>query len=150
MKPLVKKILEAGLVNKHVAKMMERWGSLEPDSVDLVGQMKVTEETLQEFAGDIEELVESGLEDGKKETRLEVTVTKPPAELFCPSSGTFSAAEDVMGKYVVSPKVVLHPGDHIWPDGTPSTDPPWTVLEVEPLHQGDKLVAYQVTVEKPE
>ena len=148
MKPLVKKILESGLVDKHVAKMMERWCLLDEGAEELVGKSTITKETLQEFVDDIEDLLEKDSE--MRETRLEVQVSKPPVDLYCPTTGVFSAVEDMMGKYVVSPKVRLDRGSRIWPDGVPSEKPHWTALEVEPLYQGDVLVAYQVTVDKPE
>ena len=156
MKPLVKKILEAGLVDKHAARMFEQWGQLEPGAADLVGQKKVTEKTLEDFAEDIEALLED--EHEVKETRLDVQV-RPPVDLFCPASGIFSAVEDEMGRYIISTKVLLNRGDQIFHslDGLHYLDhqrrkdlPCWTVLEVESLFQGDKLVAYQVTVDKPE
>jgi len=148
MKPLVRKILEAGIIDKHVTLMFERWGQLDKGSEDLIGKKNVSHQTMAEFADEIETLLETDLE--MKETRLEVPVTKPPIELFCPTTLHFSAVEDVMGKYIVSPKVILHRGSRVWPDDATMGGSHWTVLEVEPLYQGDDLIAYQVTVEKPE
>jgi hypothetical protein len=146
--PLVKKILEAGIIDKHITLMFERWGQLERGSEDLIGKKKISQQTMTEFVDEIETLLETNFE--MKETRLEVEVKKPPVDLFCPTTGRFSAVEDVMGKYIVSPKVLLHRGSRIWPNDAPIESSHWVVLEVEPLYQGDVLVSYQVTIEKPE
>lgn len=37
MKELTKKVLESGLIDKHLAVLMERWGFLEPGASDSVG-----------------------------------------------------------------------------------------------------------------
>lgn len=142
MKPLVKKILEAGLVDKHTARMLERWGQLEDGAEDLVGQRRIaSQKTLEEFVEDLEGLLET--EGDVKETRLEIQVRRPPAELYNRRLGTFAAVQDEMGRYIVSPVNKLYRGDAISDDAGNME-----VLEVEPLYHGEKLVAYQVTVHR--
>ena len=145
MKPLVKKILEAGLVDKHLARMFERWGQLEGGSENLVGTRQITQQTMHEFVEELEILL---ADDEIRETRFDVSVSKPPVELYCPTVGIFYAVEDMMGNYIVSPSVTLHRGSRIYQDVASTDKPHLTVLEVEPLYQGDTLVSYQVTTDK--
>lgn len=149
MKELTKKVLESGLIDKHVAQMFEKWGQLEPGATELAGKHKVTKDTLQQFADEIEDLL-----DYKKdihETRLEVRV-KPPIILFSIKNGSFSAAVDELDRLIVSPEVFFEKGDKIYPINVspPNDDEAWIVLDVEFLYQNEDLVAYQVTVDKPE
>ena len=101
MKPLVQKILEAGLVDKHAAKMFEQWGQLESGASDMIGRKELTEKTLAEFAEDIEALLEAET-DQVRETQLEAHV-KEPRNFYCPNIGYyFVAAEDTMGNLLVT------------------------------------------------
>lgn len=142
MKPLVKKILESGLVDKHSALMFEKWGQLEPGSADMVGKKEITEKTLEAFAEDIEALMESEA-DQVRETRLEVHVL-PPQEYFCPELGTFPAVRDNMGNLIVSPDLNIQRGHKVtegkemWDLGSAE------VLDIELLYLDDKIVAKQV------
>lgn len=55
MKELTKKILESGIVDKTIAKMMERWGMLSPEELSLATQPKaVIHETLLNFVEELE------------------------------------------------------------------------------------------------
>ncbi len=40
MKDLTRKVLESGLINKHTAVLMEKWGYLEPGASDMVGKIQ--------------------------------------------------------------------------------------------------------------
>lgn len=153
MKELTKKILEAGLIDKTVAQLLERWLLLSPDEVAMAMQPKaVVAETLEKFIENLQELIdqEPVSEDTDKpmrETRLEICVTKPPMGLFCPTTGNFDAVEDEMGRLICAPTIVLHPGDKIWSNGTPSTFPPDFVVEsVDQLYENDTVIALQITV----
>lgn len=70
MKELTKKILEAGLVDKATAAMLERWGQLEEGATDVVGRQAVTKRTLEDFIEDIELLLQPEAIE-KHETQLE-------------------------------------------------------------------------------
>jgi hypothetical protein len=142
----VKKVLEAGLVDKHSAIMFERWGQLEPGAADLVGQKQVTAKSLADFAEDIESLLESNVGE-VKETRLDVRVT-PPVLMECAHRGYFSAFLDELGRLIVGPEDFLVPGDMVWQVN--KQDDPRQVLEIVRLYQGDVVTALQVTVDKPE
>lgn len=55
MKELTKKFLESGVVDKTIAKMMERWGMLTPEELAIATQPKaVIHETLTNFLEEIE------------------------------------------------------------------------------------------------
>lgn len=146
MKPLTKRILEAGLVDKHAAKMFESWGQLEPGDSDLVGRKMVTETGLRAFIDDIEQLTEP--DDEMKETRLDIRVTQPPVTLLYVKTGNYIAAiEDEMGRFLIgSAWGFLVPGEVLRIAG--EDEDYWTIEQVEPLYQGDDLIAYQITVDK--
>lgn len=143
MTPLVKKILESGLVEKHAAALLERWGSLEPGSVDLVGKKKLTEENLQKFVEDIEGLVSPDVP--MKETRLDNRGTSP---IYVTAGDyKFPATVDEMGRLLVMASVVtarglMNRGDEIEIQGLGV----WIVENTEPIYIGDDLAQYQVTV----
>lgn len=142
MKTLTEKIYEAGLVDKHTMQLFERWGAVMPGDIDTVERRIITEKGLEEFAEDIEQLLAQSTE--VKETRLDITIKRPPVEFLSASvGGMFSAVEDEMGRLIVSPRVKLHRGEVITPV------PPGrarTVLDTEPLYCGDDVYAYQVTL----
>jgi hypothetical protein len=143
MKELVKRILESGLVEKHAALLLEKWGQLEPGASDLVGRVKVTQEGLSKFAEEIESLVSLDAST-IKETRLEVQVLRPPFKAFSPSVGEFLAYEDKMGNLIVDHEIGSHisAGLHLH-----TCSGSKIVLGVFPLYEGEKIVAYQVSVE---
>lgn len=82
MKELTKKILEAGLVDKATAALMERWGQLDHDAVDLIGCQELTKKTLEDFIEDIEILLQPESIE-RKEVQLDPLV----AEVFDPTKG---------------------------------------------------------------
>jgi len=149
MKELVKKVLESGLVDKHVARMMERWGTLEPGAADLVGREKLTKEGLREFAEEIETLLDAKSEEFK-ETRLEVEV----GDLFTlswnsiPKSLCSKARWDSLGRLIVLkdefPEGVIR-GAQVQAVG--EEEELYVVLDIEEIYQGEAVVAYQLTVE---
>lgn len=146
MKELSKKILEAGLVEKHVAHMFERWGQLEPGAADLVGQRKVTELTLAAFADDIERLVEESSEAYAHETRLDINITNE-FDFVDEAGKTIHAYVDYIGHVLVlvSQKPKLHRGSKIREGGKTHS-----ILDIEPFYQNDEMVALQLTVSRPE
>ena len=146
MRPLSRKILEAGLVEKHAAKLFERWGQLEPGSANLVGQRMVTEVTLAAFADDIESLLANEEENDHKATVLEVNA-KLELDFIDPAGNKVHCWVDYMGHLIVpvSRKVRVHRGSRIQADGKT-----YTVLDIDTVYQNDDMVALQLTVSKPE
>lgn len=144
MKELTKKILEAGLVDKHLAQMMEKWGALEPGATDLVGKERVTKETLERFAEDIASLV--NVDGPVKETLLDAKVSNP---VLFHSNGIppFQGAWDEMGRLLVGATVQLVPGNIILelPDSTRARR--FRILEITPVYVGEQSVGQLATVE---
>lgn len=144
MKELTKKILESGLVDKHTTRAMEKWGLLDEGASDLVGKRKITEKSFEEFAEDIEVLLEK--EQGQvRETQFEVSVTGP----FKLKAGDYKAAcyRDVFGRYLINDPNIdpFVRGEWIEIDGKEME-----LLDVEVLFKGDSPAAVQLVVdEKP-
>lgn len=144
MKPLVKRVLEAGLVDKHTAQMLERWGQLDQGAADLVGQKQLTEKTLTQFVEELDELMETEKET-YKQTTLDVFVTSPPITLTNPNGDRYSAIFDEMGHLLINPKLRLIPGDILLEEDGEGV---YTILEVEKIFRNERVVALMVTVEK--
>src|SRR4051812_13765626 len=110
MKPLVKKLIESGIIDKHAVQMMEKWGSgVDPGASDLVGNKQVHEETLTQFAEEIEEMIDN--ERGQvKETRLDISAKAPPSVFSSAKAGLFAAIPDEFDRLIVSPDLEFIPG----------------------------------------
>lgn len=83
MKELTKKFLESGIVDKTIAKMMERWGMLTPEELEVALMPKaVIAETLENFLEELEIL-------GQPESleRKEVQLDPLLGEVFDPTKG---------------------------------------------------------------
>jgi len=150
MKWLVKKILEAGLVEKHAALLMEKWGQLEPGSADLVGQKKLTRETLFEFAEELESVLSLDAPRLKGEIRLEVhEVAGFTVKWYCLEKYIMATAYmDEMGRLIVKTQL-MPPGAGFVRGDCLNTiiGKTFRVLDVEELKEDDKVTAYQLTVE---
>jgi hypothetical protein len=144
VKELTKKILEAGLVDKHLAQMMEKWGALEPGATDLVGRKQVTKETLEEFAKDIEEMVR--VDQPSKETILDLEIKEPTVFLVV-GRAPFYGAWDEIGHLLVGTKVLLDPGDMVVETQHGGESKKFTILEVTPVYIGEQRVGQLATVE---
>lgn len=141
MKPLMKKILESGLVDRRVAAMLEGWGQLEPGAMELVGQKQLTEENLKQFAEEIDELVSTEREQ-LRETRFEIKVSGPH-EVWVDDK-MFSAYRDEFGRYLVSETTdpsIFASEDTIIIDGKL-----YEVLDFEVLYRGEAAAAIEIRV----
>lgn len=147
MKPIVEKILKSGLVSKHTAALMERWGTLDPGSADMVGEedlREASEETLTKFAEDIEELIESDRQE-MLETRLSIDVSEPVLVSTKYPDGhkkSIVVFKDMMGNYLFPPEVFVKE-DMIF---STSDGAEWVVDEVAQLFKSDMKYATQVKV----
>lgn len=159
MKPIVKKILEAGLVDKHIALLMEKWKSVDDGAAELVGKediRKASESSLLQFAEEIEQLLDESR--SLHETKLSITVKEPFAITWVlvsePSSTPASASlidrvgtqavvfRDEMGNFVFPPgqELMLRAGNRFrLSDGAV-----WSVVDFIPLFVGEQKYAYQV------
>lgn len=149
MKPLVRKIIESGLVSQHVTLLMEKWGTLDHGATSLVGSnaaRKASEETLIKFAEELEGLLDQN-RDEIRETRLSMNLTNPRIVKWG-YGGNLQAIvfDDEMRNLVFPPtwKTRLHPGKKFqlldddmfrW----------YEITDVVPLYENDEICAYQVS-----
>lgn len=142
MKELTKLILESGLVPKHTAKLLEKWGGLEEGSAELVGKKKVTTETLEDFAKDVAELMETR---PIKETVLDdIQVRGQRVIISASSRGTYLCLRDEMGNYFAPTYAHIVKGDSVRvrePDEPDRDSIYLTVRAVTPIYVGDRVVA---------
>ena len=156
MKEVTKKILEAGLIDKTIAQLLERWHLLTPEEAALATKPVAVQEALEKFVENLEDLLDQETTDEVtdkplRETRLEIQVKNPPVQYSYrtvragyPTSETFWAYIDEMGRLVSGPEVSVVRGSVLIP-----MDPSASrleVLEVEDLYQGEQVVAKQITI----
>jgi hypothetical protein len=82
MKPLVRKVLESGLVDKGAAQMMELWGYLPRGAADHVDESRLegaTKEKVTELARDLANEIEK--EHHLRETYLDLEKLRWPVEI---------------------------------------------------------------------
>lgn len=145
MKPLVRKILESGLVSKHTAKMMEHWGWLEEGASDLASKSLMERDTkvlLSKLAEDIGDLLED--EYKIRETRLDHNVRRS-LSVRVPDGRVVDADEDYMGHLIILVGVGIGRGDVLYSsDGVVAL---YRVLDVDNMYIGATVVGHQLTVE---
>lgn len=143
MKPIVRMLIEAGIIDKDTVLAMEKWGNLEPGTADLVGTKKpVTRRDKEAFAEQVSELLDTDLETPPKETRLEVHASKPFTVKG--ERGFFTAVWDEMGRLICDQAVDVKVDDYLdIPEKGFSR-----VESIEKLYQGEELFALQLTVVK--
>ncbi len=166
MKSLTEKILKSGLIDKHTAQIMERWGQLPEGASDIVQENALenaTKEQLARLAEEIAEEVET--ESRIKETSLDLNtlrwpktvrrIVRPNREAGALSTvGSIiaydlSAVVDRMGRFYFRAQDVIKewfvPGFVIEHDiaGKPVSN---EILEVTELFVGETIVAIQVSV----
>jgi len=151
MKPIVQKILESGLVNKHTALLMEKWGTLDRGASELVGKedlREASESTLMKFVEELDSLIEEEYRNNH-ETRLSIALGEP--FLVQPlrwTTGKIVVFLDEMENFIF-PKD-LYP-DWLLPTGRfrrINDDQVWEIDEVTPLFVGEHRYAHQVRATK--
>jgi len=148
MKPIVKKILEAGLVDKHTALLMEKWKAVDEGAAELVGRediRKASEETLLKFVDDIEGLLE---EDRAHllETKMNILLNSPQFAHWGGKDGyQFVLYRDDGNNFIFPPNLpfVIDVGG-IFFMGRNS----YEIDEVTPLHTGTSVCAIQIAATK--
>lgn len=157
MRPITIKMLESGIIDFHVARLMERWGNLDVGAADLVGKQQVTKQTLTEFAEELDSLM---AEPQFRETRLEID-TKSETRVFVDGAPnkdrSVKVYVDSMGRLVFPISSDLRGlkrgSELLLCAGMEKTLPkefwlPCTVMDIEPLFQDEKMVALQVSVDR--
>ena len=156
MKPIVKKIIESGLVEKSAIQLMEKWGQIDRGSSELVGAHDLrtaAENSLTEFAEEVEELIEKDREE-IRETRLAIQVSEPVLATWLYADGQGGLYEgasvvmfkDTMGNFLFP----IVEDSRIYPGAVFQTTEGtrWTVLTKERLFVGDHPYAIQTQVRK--
>lgn len=148
MKELVKKILEAGLVDKHTALLFERWRTVDSGAADIVGRediRKVSVESLVQFAEELAQLIEIE-RSSFRESKLSLCLKDPTqiTWLHSPQPKT-SAFHDEMGDFVFAPSHILNLriGNRFLAGGET-----WEIEDCSPLHVGNQCCAYLVSATK--
>lgn len=148
MKPLTKKILEAGLVEKTSVQLMEKWGQIDRGASSLVNHEAlkgVTEETFNKFAEEVEVLMDEDRE-AFKETKLEFRVGEPLCANWGESKVPLALFRDNMGNFLFSLNLesMAVPGSKFRTrDGCV-----WRILDKQTLYLGDNPYLIQVRVEE--
>lgn len=168
MKPIVKKVLQSGLVDKSMVELFEKWGNLPAGSSELVNDdalKNATKEHLYKLAEEIGTEVDK--ERTLKETQLDLDKLRWPKTVSIARNleegGTELLQEDIvvmvdrMGRYYFRPEDVeestLVPGRLLLVKQKPVSNGPFVhpalkqqILEVSPLYIGESLVCFQVSV----
>jgi hypothetical protein len=151
MKELTKKIIEAGLVNKHTVLALERWGSIDRGASDLVGVNQVTRETFQEFADDIATLLEK--EQPMRETQLDFNGGRGIVFKIANTSLSLDGTMDEMGRIITKPTSALTIGDII--ECRHAIDVSFgpaqfrRIINLESVFENEKIIATRVFIEMP-
>lgn len=140
-------LLESGIVDRHMAQMMERWGVLTTGSADKVDTARVeTRDQLRRFAEELVPILGKA-EGAYRETRLDLGPPKPFLIVFT-GTAISAAQEDAMDRLICDTSFDAPPGRLIvLKKGEEQQSR--MVEAVERLYQDDKLVAFQVTVSVP-
>lgn len=148
MKELVKRILEAGLVSKHTALLMEKWKALDADAAQIVGKSdirKVSDEALVQFAEELSVLIEKE-RTSFHETKLSITMGDPMLVAWVQFPRSHIVVfRDEMGSFIFPPDEALHlrMGNRFQ-----SEEDTWEIVESHPLHVGDRRYAHLVEANK--
>jgi hypothetical protein len=142
MKPIVKKIIESGLVDRHAVQLMEKWGQVDRGASDLVGRQDLraaTETSLTKFAEEVEGLIEQDREE-VRETKLAIQVGSPILATY--GGQKIVLFRDNMGNFLfpLTAEGQIIPGSLF----QTTDDVSWVVLSSEKLFVGDQPYTIQV------
>ena len=142
MKELTKKVIEAGLIDKHTTHLFEKWGAIDPEEADQVKRKEATKKTLEEFAEAIDGLMATSYM--VKETQFEAYVTGPYNLRHEEDGPITQCYKDPFGRYLIK-STEIEPftrGDSVYIDGRERQ-----LLDFEILYKGDKPSMLQLLVE---
>jgi hypothetical protein len=162
LRPLTEKVLRSGIVDEHVAALMERWGYLPEGASELARNKDLesaTKNQLERLAEDIaNEVAKAAL---LRETQLDLDTIKWPVEVDIHSSdGKLVAMTngliDSVGRYYFRPQeidkdwLVVGRTLHIYspPSNTEIRKKIEEITEVTELCIGDKVAAIQVNTKE--
>lgn len=148
MSEITEKVLRSGLVDKHTAEMMERFGMLPEGSSEKVGvlakdQMAKLAEELAETVEREHVLRETALDLGRIRWPTVVAIQNPSEKV----SDDMEAVIDRMGRYYFRPNDVdrswFVPGYRLFRRSR--LDAPEMIVEVQDLYVGEQVAAIQVS-----
>jgi hypothetical protein len=140
VKDISKKIVEAGLVDKHTLVLMQRWGYL--DGTVETTKLEQTKETFRDFVDDLEGLLDAKDEEGIKETRFAILLSNPiNVSWIRDEENPFIVFHDEADNLIFAPGTTPEVGDCFMVVKTRKLN---LIEEVTPLWYGDTLYAYQV------
>lgn len=156
MKELTKKILEAGLVDKTMAQLLERWHLLTPAEAALATKPIAVTEALEQFIENLEELLDrepldSTTDKPMRETRLEIVVREEvnlyyKNETIVDGFLVIQGYKDGFGRLIFRAEYDIHPGTVLYCNVSGGLR--YLVKVVEDLYSGSKLIARQATVDE--
>lgn len=145
MKPITKKVIEAGLVPKHTILLMQRWGYLEPEASDIPTMQADLKEGFIQFVEDLEELIEEEAEKDIQETKFSITLRDPFLVYWIGDAKPRSVIvfKDESGHLIFPASEGVRLGDIFQ---TAETKELQEIISVVRLWSGSDIVAYQVDV----
>jgi hypothetical protein len=147
MRPITKKILESGLLDKHVAAMLARWGAIDQEEYNNPSSRKQfeTKEQLERFAEELDELIDKENEI-MRETPLDMPLSGELLRFMTQGMAgqAFQGRWDQMGHLIVPPNVSLHRGV-VFTDMAVLKK--YRVADVTKLYKGEEVLAQCVMVE---
>lgn len=163
LKPIAKKVLESGLIDKSMAELMEKWGHLPEGSSELVNEdalKDVTKDHLYKLASELATEVDK--EHALRETNLDLDRIRWATKVNIRTGSGIVAVDldavmDRMGRYYFRHADVREewfvPGYYIERQvGRPHDEKPQTLIEViierQVLFIGESPVCYQVATMK--
>lgn len=166
MKPIVEKILKSGLVDKHMAQMLEHWGNLPSGASELVptdsdhlkkatrGQLDLLAEEIGEEVDKLHTLKETQLDLNRLRWPTEVSITDEKGHQL---AYKIPAVIDRMGRLYFRIQDIdkdwFVPGYELARDGVSKEDPNLKVLirdqilESTVLYADEQPVCLQVSVQ---
>jgi hypothetical protein len=158
MSELSDKILRSGLIDKHTAELLEKYGLIESSDVEKVPEgaplANATKQQLTKFADELAEIVERDVR--LKESYLDLEKLRWPVTVIIKSSGgegqvhvdEITALVDRMGRYYIRPQDINIKA--VVPGFTMVILPSMReelIVEAQPLYVGDVVAAIQVATQ---
>jgi hypothetical protein len=144
MRPVTKKILESGLLDKHVTAMLERWGTIDPGGEWAQGNRKLlTQDQLEKFVEELEELVDRE-EETMRETPLDLPVGVLEEFVLPEHHIVFRGRWDNMGRLLVDARLKIKRGEQI---NCTTQGKFFRALDVTTLYKDEEAYVRLVTVE---
>lgn len=137
-KPMTELLRKSGIIPKHIAEF-EKWRLIDP-----VNDEKSAEKMVENLVEEIAQLLDE--EPVMRQTMVSPIYTMHPPQRWCSNRGVeFYAVKDEMGRLLTAAGMDVIRGDVI---AGPDLSERFTVMEVEPLYEGDRATARLITIEQ--